>query len=180
MRRSIGLAAILFLSGATSAWPCTVVGPLPSPQDLVARAEVIVRVRVDGLSDRPGRADNVLAVTPRQVRFTVLGVLKGSLASTDITLNGLLEDRDDQNDRPVPYDFVRPGGRGGNCYALRYQMGSEYLLLLRSTEPGAQANGNLSPYWAALSPTNEQLNGETDPWLIWVGGQVERNRRPGA
>jgi hypothetical protein len=39
--------------------------------------------------------------------------------------------RDDRNDRPVPYDFIRPGGRGGNCFALAYRPGAEYLLLLR-------------------------------------------------
>jgi len=39
------------------------------------------------------------------------------MAGGELILNGQLEDRDDYNDRGVPYEFVRPGGRKGNCYA---------------------------------------------------------------
>ena len=28
--------------------------------------------------------------------------------------------------------------------------------------------GRLTPYWAALAATNEQVRGHDDPWLRWV------------
>src|SRR2546422_7651485 len=107
------MAALLLV--AAPCLPCSVVGPLPSAQELVNRAEVIVRARVEGLSDEPGRG-GTLAGSPSQVRFTVLVVLKGSLRHSVLEFNGHLDDRDDPNDRVVPYDFVRPGGRHGNCF----------------------------------------------------------------
>jgi hypothetical protein len=84
--------------------------------------------------------------------------------------------RDDRNDRPVPYDFIRPGGRGGNCFALAYRPGAEYLLLLRRGEHSSDAQPtDLTPYWASLSPTNEQLlEGSNDPWVVWVSQELRR------
>ena len=160
---------------AAPAWPCSVVGPLPSAERLVADAEVIARVRAEGLSSTPGRA-GVMAGSPTQVRFAILEVLKGRLSSSRIEFNGSLMDRDDRNDHPVPYDFIRPGGRGGNCFALSYRAGAEYLLLLRRGEhPSYAQSGDLTPYWAPLSPTNEQLfDGATDAWLVWVRQELRR------
>jgi len=109
---------------AGPAWPCSVVGPLPSAEALVRDAEVVARVRAQGLSSTPGRP-GVMAESPTQVRFEVLDILKGSLPSATIEFNGSLKERDDRNDRPVPYDFIRPGGRGGNCFALEYRPGAE-------------------------------------------------------
>ncbi len=154
---------------ASAVWPCSVVGPLPSAQDLVKQAEVIVRVRAEGLAETPGRPGS-----STQVRFAVVRVLKGRLSSTTIEFNGVLSDRDDRNDRPVPYDFIRPGGRGGNCFALTYRPGAEYLLLLRRPEHSSYAQPNdLTPYWTPLSPTNEQLfGGGNDPWLAWVTQRI--------
>src|SRR5688572_25081722 len=130
------VAAAGFVIAAAPAWPCSVVGPLPSPQQLVDRAEVIARVRAEGLADAPGRpasvmeciatgreatCGNLLSASPTRVRFSVIEVLKGQLASIPIEFNGTFWDRDDRNDQPVPYDFIRPGGRGGNCFALTYR-----------------------------------------------------------
>jgi hypothetical protein len=160
---------------ATPAWPCSVVAPLPSAERLVGDAEVIARVRAEALSSTPGHA-GVMAGSPTQVRFTILELLKGRLSSSAIEFNGSLTDRDDRNDRPVPYDFVRPGGRAGNCFALTYRAGAEYLLLLRRGEHPAYAQPNeLTPYWAPLSPTNEQLfDPASDAWLVWVRQKLRR------
>jgi hypothetical protein len=160
---------------APPAWPCSVAGPLPSAERLLGDAEVIARVRAEGLSSTPGRP-GVMAESPTQVRFAILELLKGRLSFSTIEFNGSLTDRDDRNDRPVPYDFIRPGGRGGNCFALTYRAGAEYLLLLRRGEHPAYAQPNeLTPYWALLSPTNEQLfDGASDVWLVWVTQELRR------
>jgi hypothetical protein len=172
MMRSLLVFAMVGL--AAPAWPCSVVAPLPSAERLVGDADVIAWVRAEGLSSTPGR-DGVMAGSPTQVRFAILKVLKGDLSSPVIEFNGSLADRDDRNDRPVPYDFVRPGGRRGNCFALEYRVGAEYLLFLRHGEPSVAARNQLTPYWAALSPTNEQLfGGASDPWSVWVSTELQR------
>jgi hypothetical protein len=172
MSMRLVLTAVGVLTCVAPAWPCSVVGPLPSAHELVTRAEVIVRARVEGLADAPGR-EGIMAGSATQVRFAVLDVLKGNLGARTIEFNGTLTDRDDRNDRGVPYDFIRPGGRGGNCFALTYRPGAEYLLLLRRSEHPSYAQPNaLTPYWTPLGPTNEQLfGGSGDPWFTWV---VER------
>jgi hypothetical protein len=93
-----------------------------------------------------------------------------------VEFNGELNQRDDPNDRPAPYGFVRPGGRHGNCFALGYRSGGEYLLLLRRTEHPSSAQPNdLTPYWSPLAPTNEQLFGGTsDPWFAWVARWIRQ------
>jgi hypothetical protein len=168
------LLVIVMLAGlAAPAWPCSVMGPLPSAEALVRDADVIVRARAEGLSSTSG-----------DVTFAILDVLKGSLPAATIAINGSLLDRDDRNDQPVPYDFVRPGGRSGNCYALEYRAGAEYLLLLRGGKhPSKVQRNGLTPYWAPLSPTNEQLfGGARDAWFVWVSrtlrkGQVQPDAR---
>jgi hypothetical protein len=160
---------------AAPGWPCSVVGPLPTAQSLVRDAEVIVRVRAESLSATAGRA-GTLAGSRTQVRFSVLELLKGRLLSATIEFNGSLIDHDDRNDRPAPYDSIRPGGRHGNCFALEYRAGAEYLLLLRREEHRAYAQPNeLTPYWSPLMPTNEQLfGGARDAWFVWVRHELQR------
>jgi hypothetical protein len=169
------LLVFAMLGLATPASPCDVIGPSPSAKRLVADAEVIARVRAEGLSPTPGRA-GVQAGSPTQVRFAILSVLKGRLSSSIIEFTGTLTDRDDRNDRQIPYDFIRPGGRAGSCFALAYRAGAEYLLLLRRGGFAAYAQPNvLTPYWAPLSPTNEQLfDGANDAWLLWVSQELRR------
>ena len=178
MRMQIILASILGLTFAVPSLACLTTEPIPSPNELVKSAEVIVRVRVRGISPKPGVSD--LAVEPpwaarylTQVDAEVLEVLKGAFPSQTITFDGYAEDRDDPNGRPVPYHFVRPGGRAGSCVALGYRQGAEYLLLLkRIRAPSAQAD-LLTPYWSPLAPTNEQIFGPQDPWLGWVREELE-------
>jgi hypothetical protein len=167
------VVATAFLVWAGPAWPCSVVGPLPSALDLVSRAEVVVRVRAEGLADLPGR-DGIVAGSATQVRFVVLDVLKGRLTTRTIEFNGALVQRDDRNDRPVPYDSVRPGGHAG-CFALEYRSGAEYLLLLaRGKHPSYAQPDDLTPYWSPLGPTNEQLFSASDPWLSWVAQRARQ------
>ena len=120
------LLVVAMVGLATPAWPCSVVGPLLSAERLLSDAEVIARVRAEGLSSAPGRP-GTWADSPTQVRFTILELLKGRLSSSTIEFNGSLTDRDDRNDGAVPFNSVRPGGRGGNCFALEYRAGAEYL-----------------------------------------------------
>jgi hypothetical protein len=92
-----------------------------------------------------------------------------------IEFNGVLEDRDDPNDEPVPYTFVRRGGRHGNCFALGYRLGAQYLLLLKRAEHPAYAQrSELTPYWAPLAATNEQVFGQADRWLRWVEQELTK------
>lgn len=169
------LLVVAMIGLAAPAWPCSPKGPLPSAVRLVGDAEVIARVRAEALSSTPGRP-GIMADSPTQVRFAILEVLKGRLSASTIEFNGSLTDRDDRNDRAVPYDFIRPGGRAGNCFALTYRAGAEYLLLLRRAEQPAYAQPiELTPYWAPLSPTNEQLiGGASDAWFVWVSHELRK------
>lgn len=169
----------MLLSIAETAFACLAVSPLPSARQLVERAAVVVRARATGLSAQPGEP-GAFAGVRTQVVFEVLEVLKGEVPTSALHFNGVLSDADDANDKAVPYSFVRPGGRHGNCFALGYRPGAEYLLLLRSSSAALEsAPGALTPYWAPLGATNEQLTGgATDPWLVWVRQQITKS--PGA
>jgi hypothetical protein len=169
MRPQVVLVVLL---GSVLAVPvasaCSPVDPIPSPSDLVNSAEVIVWARARGRSAEPGERGGP-AGDRSKVEFAVAAVLKGRVGSPTITLNGHLEERSDPNDHDAPYRFVRPGGRRGNCYALAYQRGAEYLLFLKRTE-----GGDLAPYWSPLAPTNEQVLGPDDVWIQWVIAQLRR------
>ena len=52
------------------------------------------------------------AIPASTVRFRVEEVLRGSPFPAELVVQGLLEDRDDFNDLPLPYRSVRRGGRG--------------------------------------------------------------------
>lgn len=141
---------------------------IPDAAELVRRAEVIVRIRAEGLSTNANRAELLPAGTT-QVRFVVLEVIKGTLSRKTIEVSGSLSEQDDRNDRPVPYDFVRRSGRHGNCFALEYRQGAEYVLMLaEGSHPAYGRVGDLTPYWAPLAATNEQVSGPDDPWVAWV------------
>jgi len=95
----------------------------------------------------------------RIVTFEPLEWIRGAPPSPrPIVLPGVAVARSDFNDLPVPYQMVRPAGRRGDCYALEYRLGREYLLLLRD----GQARSPIA--WWPLGPVNEELRGENDPW----------------
>jgi hypothetical protein len=151
-------------------------GAVP-PQDLVNQATVIVLARAVQARHPPQTIG-----TKDIVEFVVDETLKGSAPSGPLLLPGTISDWDDFNDGPVPYTFVRPGGRGGNCSATSYRQGGSFLLLLQALRNGQKtpwerlseqsplesSRHDLTTSWAALSPTNEQVHGLDDPWIVWV------------
>lgn len=157
----------LLTSGVSPAAPafCTVVreGPEPSPAEkgraLLTASDAIVRARaVDYLpGERVGKGAGY-----DWIEFEVLEVLKGPDALEQLLIRGALVEESDLNPGEVPYRVVRPAGQRGSCYARLYQRGGEFVLVLR------ERDGRLTPYWSPLSPTNEQIRGADDPWLVWV------------
>ena len=120
-----------------------------------------------------------ISETPSTIQFRVDEWLGGAYiaeGSTEppktIVLNGYLNDKDDFNDSPMPYTFVRSEGRKGNCFANTYNLVGQYLLFLkRGKDFGLKSIGNVfpyTPYWSALGPTNEQIKSGNDPWVWWV------------
>lgn len=176
--RSIRAATVGILAIGAPAFPCSVAGPLRTPQVLVERAALVVHARVEGVADVAGASESAEAESPTRVRFRVLRILKGSFDGDELSFDGQVVAEDDWNDRPVPYDFVRPGGRRGNCFARDYKQGAEYLLLLDEVGTETAGSSGWSPYWAALGPTNEQIAGSGDPWLAWVARQIEGKPDP--
>jgi hypothetical protein len=161
------LAVLISCGFVNEALPCSVVGRLPSPGELVDLASIIVHVRAVGVSDNPER-DSWGSKSHTLVDFEVVDVLKGWISDRVISFEGGIASRDDFNDGPVPYRSVRPGGRSGSCYALNYRLGSHYLLLLRESEVAGRKEVSLTPYWSPLRPVNEQIRGPSDQWLYWV------------
>jgi hypothetical protein len=102
------------------------------------------------------------------VRFKTVEVIKGQSIPSTLTLPGYLSERDDFNDHPPPYSFVRPGGRSGSCFANTYRRGAEFLLMLK------RVGGDFTVNWYALGPVNEQLRSADDGWLTWVRREAKR------
>jgi len=169
MKQFVSKAVVLLLGGigCSVALPCSLSGLLPTPEELVDAAEVIVHVRAMGVADNPDRQPGP-ASSDKLVEFQVLRVLKGELSQRVLAVPGLIVSRDDYNDSPAPYSFIRPGGRSGSCFALEYRLGSQYLLLLAESPEAPQWMGKLTPYWSPLAPTNEQVRHSQDPWVVWV------------
>jgi hypothetical protein len=174
MRVTLVLATLVFVPA--SALACT--GIMGTPVRWVRDSEVILRVRaveehgtrIRGIQELRAWHDATGRQFGTTVQFEVLEVLKGQASVDAIELEGELTERDDPNDRPAPYDFVRPGGRSGNCFAFHYKKGAEYLLLCRIRD------GSLTPHWATLGATNEQLFGSDDRWLGWVRQELKSAR----
>lgn len=163
----------LLTVGVSPAAPgfCRVVreSPEPSPAEkgraLLAAADAIVLARAVGhLPGEPVEKERGYD----WIRFEVLEVLRGQGALEQLFIRGALVEETDLNPGEVPYRMVRPAGQRGACYAREYQRGGEFVLLLRK-----ERDGRLSPYWSPLSPTNEQIRGTDDPWLLWVRANLK-------
>jgi hypothetical protein len=100
------------------------------------------------------------------VAFRVLETLRGSAVEARLVLPGYLVDEDDFNEGTFPYGMVRRSGQRGDCYAMEYRLGGEYLLLLN------EVRDVLITHWKPLAPVNEQVTGTSDPWLAWVREHV--------
>jgi len=169
---ALRVAAFVALIGGWSETAGACFAGPPSPEALVARAAVIVVA----IARRPAQQP-AWPVRPR-IEFSCAkrhprrhGLWPGYVPSP-LLIEGTVTPDDDFTDRPSPYDFVRPRGRGGSCYATEYREGARFLLLLNRA-----ADGSLTPYWAALAPTNEQLHPGDDPWLAAVRAFATSGRR---
>ena len=150
--------------------------PTLSPSVLVTRADVIIRATALQYVKTPREQMVELDFSSNgNIQFKLEEVLKGEGIPANLMIEGLLSVVDDFNYDPVPYDMVRPGGRRGSCEAYSYKKDAEFLLFLRKEE------GKLTPYWAPMSPTNEQLRSPDDAWLKWVKEylRTQENREEG-
>jgi hypothetical protein len=158
----------LVLASAAHAQPCTRTSPVV-PEEIVRDADAIVRAAAVDYATPPSNPREWTTGEPgSRVRFRTIEVLKGQ-STGEIVLPGYINDEDDYNEVPVPYAFVRPGGRAGSCFANTYRQHAEFLLMLKK-----QDSGNYTVNWYALGPVNEQLRSEHDPWLLWVREQLKR------
>ena len=166
------LIFVLVAGFSTSAYPCTIARRISS-REMVSGADAIVRAIAVEYSVPPSQPDVWTSGVPdSKIRFHVVENISGS-ALADFSIPGYLVDKDDFNDQPSPYEFVRPGGRGGSCFANSYRSKAQFLLLLKKTK-----EGELTVNWCALAPVNEQLRSDDDPWLLWVRERVkERTQR---
>lgn len=169
------LAVCALLGSAGHAHACSRLSPIRLGE--VFLTDVIIRVTALGYeTPPPAQRRPDLWLPESTVRFRVEEVLWGPGFPAELVVNGVVEDRDDFNDVPLPYRFVRRGGRSGNCYAFGYRPGAQYLLFLRRyTEHGPA----LTPYYSPLGPVNEQVRGPDDPWLDWVRAYLSPCAAPG-
>ncbi|CAF1501165.1 unnamed protein product [Didymodactylos carnosus] len=151
---------------------CSVIRMSP-PEELVAKADVIVRANAASYEKEPAEAGYSTGFPTSIVKFEVKETLKGkNIAVEPLLIFGYLNNDDDYNDHPSPYTFVRRNGRGGSCFASTYKKGADFLLFLARKE-----SGELTPYWSALAPVNEQLRPVNDEWLRWVKNQLGALRK---
>ena len=146
---AIAASIFAFVLSSGPAKACSV-PHVKSGAEITQAADVILRVKV------PDK--EVSEIAP--IDMTVLEILKGKFKSKTVTVRGQTAKYYGANEKPVPYDFVRRGGRHGNCYAFDYRRNGQFLLFL--------SNGMV--HWAALAATNEEVSGKNDPWVWWVKG----------
>ena len=155
MRRTVhcALPATLALLALVAAPADACTAMLKPAEQVVREAEVILRARAIAVPPWMRTGGGML--------FRVLEVVAGTYHPLFFSTTGTLADYPRPSGRVVPYEQIdcvnRVPGCGG-CFAQRYRDGAEYLLLLKGG----------TPYWAALSPTNEEISGPDDPWLAWV------------
>ncbi|MGH7319578.1 MAG: hypothetical protein ACRELA_08130 [Candidatus Rokuibacteriota bacterium] len=162
----VGACVVLVVLGLMGelSWPpvlqaCSAM--LKPVEQVIEESELIVRAEVvgfrDGKAQRPGNVD-----------LRVLEALKGSLTQPVISVEGRLRDYQARGETSLPYrqlNCARAGGCGG-CFARDYRRGRQYLLLLKSG----------TPYWAPLAATNEEVSGESDPWVQWVKAHLAKTQ----
>jgi hypothetical protein len=160
---AISLALLFIASVHSTTSACQRIGKVSLPQ-LVKSATLIVRASAVRYDQTPNGLYWTTGVPDSTIMFHVEEVLKGKDVPDKLFLNGYLSDKDDFNELPVPYHFVRPGGRGGSCFANTYKQGAQFLLFLKEKPEGT----GYTPNFDALAPVNEQLRSADDPWIAWV------------
>jgi hypothetical protein len=170
------MTAVVIVVSAADAYTCSRASPV-SNVEMVKQADAIVRVTAVEYA-RPPRDPSMwtTGLPDSTVRFKGLEVIRGQglRRASQLILPGYPVDHDDYNDQALPYNFVRPNGRSGSCFANSYRRGGQFLLILKQQSPGYTAN------WYALGPTNEQLHSSDDPWLAWVREQAKVQTVPTA
>lgn len=141
-----------------------IIRPTKTAGQLVDGADVIVRAVALRQFSRPDVQQSLMA-------FRVVEVLSGSDVPDSLAFMGWADERDEYNRGAVPYHEGRPGLLGGSCYAFNYKPEAEYLFILRRGGYG------LTPYHSLFSPTNEQVRGPEDPWLLWVRQRIRSPER---
>jgi hypothetical protein len=167
MKRVLFLAvlpSVMLLLAQGLAQACS--SRVPTPEELVEQADVIVRATADSYDKAPEDNRWTTGLPKSTVKFKVIETLKGELTEP-LLIYGYLTDKDDYNDHPVPFTFIRRGGRHGSCIANSYKEGADFLLFLKKRDD------KLTPYWSGLTPVNEQLRTSNDEWLRWVKEQLQ-------
>lgn len=172
-RKMNSLAILLGLALITTIGrPCSVMGGVTPSVELVSTADAVIRAKAVAYAREPSDPNVWTSGVPdSRVRFRVLEVIRG-INISNLVLPGYLVQQDDFNDAQPPYQFVRPGGRAGSCYANSYRTDAQYLLFLKKT-----STGELTVNWSPLAPVNEQLHSPDDPWLIWVRQQAHQPQK---
>jgi hypothetical protein len=157
------LSVIFVLLLITSPSNACTVRKIDAPDVLILRADAIYRANANEYVVPINT--NSQAKSPL-VTFVILETIKGP-SKKSIQFPGALTQLNDKNDMAAPYDFVRPAGRRGNCFATTYKLGQEYLLFIKGG----------TPYWSRLAPTNEEVAGKTDAWVVWARQNTARLTR---
>jgi len=163
-RISRQIAFALVAAGLSIFWPGNVsackVSEGAVAQEIVSEADLIVHIKVPN--------EEIVSDSGRgypEIKMTVLKVLKGNYSKKMIWVRGFTDQYEGPNDREVPYNLVRRGGRHGNCYAFDYKKNGQFLLIMKK--------GRV--HWSPLAPTNEQVSGPNDPWVVWVKQVLKEN-----
>ena len=173
MLLAIVIVSIAIVTIGKQSEACQRVSPVVVSQTCTI-AEYIVRATAIEYS-RPPENPNMLTTGPTdsKVRFEVEEILKGDILPSSIELNGYLNDKDEFNGHPVPYDYVRKSGLRGSCYANTYKQGAQFLLFIGKSGKGFTVE--IDP----LAPVNEQLHSESDPWVYYIKGLLKGLEEPG-
>lgn len=143
-------------------------------------ADLIVRATAVRYVVSPHPDTRTTGVPESTIEFKTEEQIWGVNVPDTIVLNGYLTDRDDFNDVPLPYRFVRPEGRSGSCFANSYKKGAQFLLFLKRSNFLPETNTGFTIDISALGPTNEQLHGPEDPWIGWVKAYLSPCARQGS
>jgi hypothetical protein len=173
--RALLCCTVLWILGAVESVLACSLARAPSPAEMVAGAELIVRATAVEYAVPPNGTSRTSGVPDSRIRFRVESVLKGTSQGSELILPGYLSDQDDWNDQPSPYPMVRKNGRRGSCFANTYRHGAQFLLVLKPNGgvPSVfSSNTQYTVNWYALGPVNEQLRSPDDPWLRWVREQT--------
>ncbi len=163
------MTAAFLYGSATNALSCS--RGKPFSYDELFAADLIVRATAEKYVSEPDLTLMTTGVPDVQIEFRIDEILKGKERLEAILLNGYLFEKDDYNDQKLPYTFVRKNGRSGSCFANTYKKGGSFLLFLKKTQTG------YTPNISALGPTNEQLRGTDDAWLLWTRDEVEKREQ---